>query len=245
MLVWWNVFLCACQKTSGASHQAHPWWHIWVAGQNWVRSDSPQGQPGTAHVEFLILAPWPHKLVQDERLGTFTGPHQYELIFSCILLQPLCAAEKLLFPWLANPTGGVSSRDSCPLLSFCGTFVYSSCHLVLCCPLRVVRRWCCWVLLFLAAAACVHARVHMAACVSLLCCSSSPLHQTQSKRAVGSETQVCTLQASLFSWKNYSHDVLSSNLRFAEMLPWPEHHEGQLLLLVSHGDDVSSRFIKK
>lgn len=91
----------------------------------------------------------------------------------------------------------------------------------------------------LAAAACAHARVNAAARASLLRCSSAPLRQgcgafTVKARSGMGNTGLHSA-ASLFSWKNYSHHVLSSDLLFAEMLPSPEHH---------HGDDGSSRFIK-
>lgn len=56
------------------------------------------------------------------------------------------------------------------LLSFTCAFVRSSCHSILRRPLRVVRRWRCWVLLFLAAAARVHAYVRACGrCVVVRC----------------------------------------------------------------------------
>lgn len=83
---------------------------------------------------------------------------------SCALLQPGS------FPALGT------LREQLRLLSFPCAFVRPSCHSILPRPLRVVRRRCRWVLLFLAAAARVHAYVR--ACVRPLCCSSPPPHQS-------------------------------------------------------------------
>lgn len=82
------------------------WWHIWVAGQKLVRSDSSLGRGGTARVEFHIWALWPPKLVKDQSLRPF---HRLPPIWAHMLL---CSAAAWLPPCFGNPTGGVNSWGS-------------------------------------------------------------------------------------------------------------------------------------
>lgn len=170
-------------------------------------SDSPQTRLGTAHVEFLILALWPHKLVQDERLGTFTGSHQYEPVFSCILLQRSCSLPGLktrqeVRAVVAPVLSSLSAAPLCVLLSLSPLLSFEGGQEVM--LLSAVVSGC----------SC------LAACVSLLCCSWSPLHQSCGAFTVKARSEIRNAGLHSFSLhcsaERIVHIILSSNLLFAE-----------------------------